>query len=67
MSEVQMDAVDAANEKRDAAIDKMFDMARMSNDGAKALQFSQSALNLSSAKAILNGESMPVRNSRKAN
>ena len=67
MSESQTADDDKTNADRDAAINKMFEMAKASSDGSKALQFSQSALNLSSAKSILNGDSMPKGNSRKAN
>lgn len=42
------------NEKADAAIAKMFDQVKASQDGQKALHFSQSAQNLAHTKSILN-------------
>ena len=42
------------NEKVDAAIAKMFDQVKASQDGQKALHFSQSAQNLAHTKSILN-------------
>lgn len=43
------------NEKADAAIAKMFEQVKASQDGQKALHFSQSAQNLAHTKSILNG------------
>jgi len=44
------------DEKIDAAIEKMADMAKSSQDSQKALHFSQAALNLAHAKQLLEGK-----------
>lgn len=42
------------NKSIDVAIEKMADKTRAENDASKAMHYSQSALNLANAKAVLN-------------
>ncbi len=47
------------NEKVDAAVTRMYEQVKASQDGQKALHFSQAALNLAHSKSILNGIPSP--------
>lgn len=64
---IETEVRDVLNEKLDAAIGKMADLTKAQPDPQKALHSSQAALNLASAKAVLNGDMVAPRNSRKAN
>ena len=47
------------NEKVDAAVTKMYEQVKASQDGQKALHYSQADLNLAHSKSILNGIPSP--------